>query len=139
VSTQEGSTPYPPQLVIEQIGPGEEVTGYRAVHVPDVDDPQLERSFRSHYEMGLEPQPAERQHAAIFMAVSLWSEPEIVARFARRFPVMGAYIARVVMAHGLGLDRLDPSAERNPKHLTVWGTRGSLAASVVEIYPVEGT
>ncbi|MGH2764002.1 MAG: hypothetical protein ACRDL4_06310 [Thermoleophilaceae bacterium] len=128
--------PYPLNLPIQQIGPDEQIEAFRAVHVASVDDSELELSFRSHYELGLKPQPAERQHAAIYMALSLWLDPEIIEGLARRFPVIGSHIARVQLAYGAGLDRLDPSAERNPQHLTIWGTRESFPPMVADIYPV---
>ena len=127
---------YPPDLLVHQIPDGERIVGFRAVHVPSRSDPALEESFRSHYEMRLTPQPAEDQHAAIFMAVSLWRRGEIVVRLSRKYSKFGSYVARVELGHGSGFDYLDPELELNPQHLTIWGTKAQLAHAVVDILPI---
>lgn len=136
MATPGSPTPYPPVLAISQIPPGETVEGFRAVHVPTPQDPDLPLSLCSHYEMRLGAQPAEEQHAAIYMAVSLWTSKEIVAKLARRHAKFGQWVARLELVHGHGFDRLDPALELNPKHLTVWGDRDQLARTVVDIVPV---
>ena len=127
----------PPGLLLHPIRQDETFEAYRAVKVPDPLDVALEESFRSHYEAALPPQPLESQHAAIYMAVSLWKREDKIVRLARRFSKLGRYVARLELRYGYGLDYLDPSHERDLDHLTIWGTRESIAELVVDIVPID--
>ncbi len=124
-------------MLLHSIAEGQTVEAYRAVKVADPLDVDLEESFRSHYEARLPPQPLESQHAAIYMAVSLWKREEKIVKLAQRFTKLGRHLARLELRHGCGLDYLDPSYERDLDHLTIWGTRESLAALVVDIVPID--
>ena len=137
MNAADGPDPYPRELFVRQVERDETIEAFRAVEVPDTDDPDLPLSFRSHYEVGLAPQPAENQHAAIYMAVSFWTDSDIVIGLAQRFSKLGRYLARLELVYGYGFDRLDPSAETNRQHLTIWGTRERLAQVVVDIVPID--
>ena len=121
------------------MGPDQRFEAYRAVHVPDRDDPALAHSFRSHYEMGLRPQPLEEDRTSIYMAVSFWRDDRKVVHFARKVGLekFGRYLARLELGYGFGFEFLDPELERNPRHLTIWGTRDKLAQAVVDIVPID--
>ena len=71
------------------------------------------------------------------MAVSFWTDSDIVIGLAQRFSKLGRYLARLELVYGYGFDRLDPSAETNRQHLTIWGTRERLAQVVVDIVPID--
>ncbi len=124
-----------PDLRIRAVQPEECVEGYRAVRVATLNDPALPDSFRSHYEEGREPRYRQTQHHALHHAVSLWRDKETMAALIRKFPKLGGHVARVQLTFGLGFDYLDPAAEENPRHLTVWGAPDAFASSVVEIFP----
>lgn len=126
----------PADLLIREIPAGELLEGFRVVKVAHQDDPGLPDSFRSHYEEGCEPRRVEEQHAVLHMGLSFWLDRELAAKLARRFPWIGGYTAYVRLAPGFGFDWLDPSGERNPKHLSVWGNPETLAQFVVDIVPV---
>lgn len=124
-------------LLVRRVEPDEQIEAFRAVHVADPEDADLALSFRSHYEIPLKPQPLEEDRTALYMAVSLWLTPEPVIKFAQRLPKFGQFLARVDLRHGSGFDCLDRSLERNPQHLTIWGTREKLARAVVDIVPID--
>lgn len=126
-----------PSLLLHEIPEGEVFVGYRAVEVADRFDVAIEQSFRSHYEKRLPRQPPERRHAAIYVGISLWKQESIIMKLARRHPKLGRFVARLELPHGLGFDYLDPAAERNPQHLSIWGTRADLANAVIDIVPID--
>lgn len=105
--------------------------------VAGLDDPDLWRSFRSHYEEDLPPRYQQTQHAALHMAVSFWRTESTARAVAQKFPRHGSHIARVELQHGAGFNYLDPDVELNPQHLTIWGAAETLAAAAVDIVPVE--
>jgi hypothetical protein len=124
-------------LVVYPIGRDERIEAYRAVHVSDPADPDLQLSLRSHYEIPLKPQPLEDDRSVLYMAVSLWRDPSVVVTLAQRYEKFGRHLARLDLGYGSGFDYLDPSLERNPKHLTIWGPREKLALAVVDIVPID--
>lgn len=126
-----------PRLVLHEVAPEQCIEGFHTVKVATLDDPALPDSFRSHYEEGLKPRYHQTQHAAIHMAVSFWRDEEMCRVLAKSYPQHGSHIARVHLTSGNGFNYLDPSLEMNPRHLTVWGGPGRLAAAVVAIVPVE--
>lgn len=126
-----------PQISVFEVAPEECVRGFRTVKVSTLDDPNLWRSFRSHYEEGSKPRYRETQHAALHMAVSFWRTRETAIRLAENFfPKHGEHVAQVVLTFGHGFDYLDPAMELDPEHLTVWGGAARLAAAAVDIVPV---
>jgi hypothetical protein len=126
----------PPHLLIREIPADAVLEGFRVVKVGQQDHPDLADSFRSHYEEGCEPRNVEGQHAVLHMGLSFWRDREQAAKLARRCPWIGGYTAHLRLAAGFGFDSLDPSCERNAKHLSVWGDPERFAQFVVDIVPV---
>lgn len=126
-----------PQLVVRQIEPELYLEAFHTVRVGEIDHPDLSLSFRSHYEEDLAPRFRQTQHAALHMAVSFWRNQEKCWGIANKyFPKHGEYIARVVLPFSHGIDYLDPAAELDPEHLTIWSQPETLARAVVDIVPV---
>lgn len=100
----------------------------------DLYEPELVDSFRSNYELEREPRRRERESTPIHMGVSVYLSLEQARDTARRWPRLGAFVAR--------LELLPPSAASFaltsfPGHLTVWGRAADLVGAVVSIVPVE--
>jgi hypothetical protein len=127
---------FPSTLLVREIGQQECVVGFRTVRVGEIGHPDLWKSFRSHYEEGLEPRYQQTQHAALHFAVSFWRDREVALALAKRFPNHGNYLAQVLLRASQGFNFLDQSAEYNPKHLTIWGQPARLAKAVVAIIPI---
>ncbi len=87
----------------------------------------------------MEPRYQQVQHSALHMAISFWREYDVAYKIAQTYSEHGDYIATVVLTSGRGFNVLDRAAEKNPKHLTIWGQPVSLARAVVAIVGVERT
>jgi hypothetical protein len=127
---------FPSTLLIQEISPGDCLVGFRTVRLGEIGHPDLWKSFRSHYEEGLEPRYQQTQHAALHFAVSFWRDRDVALALAKRFPSHGNYLARVLLRALQGFNFLDQSAEYNPMHLTIWGQPVRLAEAVVDIIPI---
>ena len=99
------------------------------------DDEQAVRSsFRSNFETGRAPHPADLHATIIRMAVSVFEDSEVPTRFARKNPRrIGTHVAKVGLVPGRGVCLADTSG---PGHWSIWGTPEELAGMVVDVAAV---
>lgn len=127
-----------PPLLIHALALDECIEAYRAVFVGEPEHPDLPASFRSHYEMGMDPRREQIDYAVRHTGVSMWRNQDKMVAIARKYwPKLGEFVARVELRHGRGFNYLDPSCERDPEHLTTWGDPEKLAGAVVDIVPID--
>lgn len=118
-----------------------EITGtavlriYRITKTDKRDDPAFVGSFKSHYELGQPPRRAETGWTIIYMGVSSYETKNRAVGTAEAFPVIGNYVAEVVLTAGNGFNYANTGP---PGHLTVWGDPFKLAAAVADVVPVAG-
>lgn len=123
----------PPHIEVCEMRPNTELTVYRIVRSEHADDPVFQNSFRSSFDLEKPPRGVERSSAVIHMGISAYREPGAAIETARRWPKLGDYLARVVLAGGNGFNwaRTGP-----PLHLTVWGDPVKLSEAVADITPI---
>lgn len=119
---------------VDDYAPGREFRLYRAVRSDNLEDPVLEDSFRSHYELGVEPRGAKRP-ASLHMALSMFDRREGAAGVALRWRKIGDYVAELVMRPGFGIDFARTGGM--PGHFSVWGRPPDLVELVVGIVQLE--
>jgi hypothetical protein len=118
------------QLVVYEVEDETELELYRIVRTDVGESSEFVDSFRSHYELGAPPRRLERRSAIIHMGLSTYRSRSQAAGTARRFPIIGAYLARLRLVPGRGFNFADTA---HPGHVSVWGDPLALAASVVDI------
>jgi hypothetical protein len=106
---------------------------FRIVRSEVEDDPALENSFRSHYELAWKPRGPERSSAVLHMGISVHVNSADAEGTARRFRKIGGYVAQLVLRPGNGFNYAHTA---QPGHLTVWGDPLKLCASIDRIRPV---
>lgn len=89
--------------------------------------------FTSKMMQGHWPQRRDRQHPNEWVGLSMFDSAELARRMARRFPILGTWVATV---------QLDPRRVIVAKtfgegHYTVWGHPLAGLDAVAEIEPVE--
>jgi hypothetical protein len=100
---------------------------FRAIVDPD----QIEEDFKSNYERGRSPHPADLRATVLHMAVSLFEDPRTVARVARRAPNrLGRYIVTIEIRPGFGVCVADTSG---PGHWSVWARPAQLREFVTDV------
>jgi len=118
---------------IVMVGVTTPVTLYRGCHGREMS--HLIDAMRSNYELGIAPHPAARRAIALFMAVSMFEDVDVVRRNAQRRPDrIGTHLATVELRPGLGICRAD-TASRG--HWSIWGLPGQLAECVVDVIPID--
>lgn len=93
-----------------------------------------ERDFYSAMMVGrTPPRPDERERPELWAGVSLFDSPETARRRARRFPALGAFLARI----GEPDPRwsiIKPTLSNG--HYTAWGRAEIFLAAITDIIPV---
>jgi hypothetical protein len=111
----------------------ESITLYRGCH--GVADADLIASMRSDYEVGRPPHPSERRAIALYMAVSMFENGELLQRIALRRPArVGTYVGRFELRPGHGICIADTGSDG---HWSVWDLPGQLAGCVVDVIPID--
>jgi hypothetical protein len=123
----------PSRLVVLGLEPNLEVDVYRIVRSDLLDDPVLENSLKSNYELSEPPRKVERLSTAVHMGISSYLSPRDAIDTARKFDKLGDYVAQVRLRPGRGFNY---ARTGHPGHLTVWGDPVKLLESVVDITPV---
>lgn len=111
----------------------EELELFRVVHVERPHHPWLATDLTSNYERGARPRRIERVFSVVHMAVSTFTTPAAARALARRYPDIGAHIARLRLPGGAGFCVDQPPAGA---HRSLWGAPLQLAACVVDVEPV---
>jgi hypothetical protein len=114
--------------------PNLEVDVYRIVRSDVPDDPVLENSLKSNYELSEPPRKVERLSTAVHMGISTYLSPGDAVGTARKFDKLGDYVAQIALRPGRGFNY---ARTGHAGHLTVWGDPVKLLESVVDITPVE--
>lgn len=118
----------------------EELEVFRLTATDDPADPVFEDSFRSRYELDLPPRrnTPEEGHAPLLMGVSVFRRVEQAMetglRVRARGRNIGDYVARLRLRPDEGFDLADTGSRG---HLTIWCDSVKLAASVVDIVPLQ--
>lgn len=103
---------------------------FRAV----VDPGQIENDFRSNHERGRSPHPTDLRATVLHMAVSLFEDPTVVRRLAKRAPErLGRHVATLDPAPGFGVCVADTSG---PGHWSVWARPDQLREFVTEVHGI---
>jgi hypothetical protein len=118
------------------------MSAHRDFHVVVLDEPrrlyrgildpsQLEDAFKSNYELGRSPHPADLRATVLHMALSFFEDPDVLRRLARRYPRrIGTYVATVDLEPGQGVCVADTAG---PGHWSVWGRPAQLAAFTADV------
>ncbi len=104
---------------------------YRVVltNPPTVDD------FKSKAELGLPAPPAgARDVRQLWDGISVFSTEAQARRAARRYPLLGSYVARLQIPSAAEIRSERTLA--SPGHDTLWGDSSVLLAFVTEVVPV---
>jgi hypothetical protein len=97
--------------------------------------PDLVAAMRSNYEVGRSPHPAERRAIAVYMAVSMFEDGELLRRLALRRPDrIGTHLARIELRPRLGICMADTGSD---DHWSIWGLPNQLAECVIDVVPTE--
>ncbi len=107
---------------------------YRIVRSYNVEDPVFINSLRSHYEMQAQPRNIEKRAASIHMGLSVYTTLEQAAETARKWPVIGSFVAQLELSAGHGFNFADTGP---PGHLTLWADPVKLARTAGDISSVE--
>jgi hypothetical protein len=91
-------------------------------------------SFVSSYERGSPPRGWEARNVLIQMGLSTFWRREQAEATARRFPVIGDHVARLVLRHGSGFAYARTGSRG---HVTIWGRPLQLVEAVADITPIE--
>lgn len=94
----------------------------------------LTESFTSSFALDRPPRGWERRSAVIQMGLSMFERPDQAIATARRFPVIGGFLAHVRLAADRGFATADTGP---PGHLTVWGHPLQFMNAVVDISSVD--
>ena len=133
-----GRPPYPDELRLRRLD--HELEVFRLTVTDDREDPAFQDSFRSRYDLDLPPRRStpEEEHAALLMGISVFRRQEQAMKTARKVRIarrdIGGYVARLLLVPEIGLNIADTGSRG---HLTIWGDAVKLAASVVDIVPIE--
>lgn len=118
-------------LRVEHILPElvESITLFRGVSgpAPSVLD------FVSNHSAGRPSRGIEQRSTPVWMAVSMFDSPEILASKIRRFPKIGTHVAEIVLESGLGFAVARTGATG---HVSVWGNPAALDLATRDVYPV---
>jgi hypothetical protein len=123
----------PSRLVVLGLEPNLQVDVYRIVRSDVLDDPVLENSLKSNYELSEPPRKVERLSTAIHMGISTYLSPDDAVETARKFDKLGDHVAHLTLRPGRGFNY---ARTGHTGHLTVWGDPVKLLESVVDIRPV---
>jgi hypothetical protein len=107
---------------------------FRIVRSDVPEDPVLLNSLRSHYELGEEPRKVERSSTVLHMGISTYFAAGVAHGTAKRFPVIGEFVARLTLRPGQGFGFVHTG---HRLHLTVWGDPIKLHEAVADIKPVQ--
>lgn len=118
---------------LEELGADDEMVVYRIVREPDPGSPAYADSFRSHAELGLPPRGPEQSHPLVYEGISVFESREAAVETARKFPVIGSYVAELLVAAETGARFFRWGANG---HLTLWGDPLKLAGATVDTIPV---
>jgi hypothetical protein len=104
--------------------------GCRGSHMQD-----LVAAMRSNYEVGRSPHPAERRAIAVYMAVSMFENDQLLRRLALRRPDrIGTHLACIELRPRLGICIANTGSEG---HWSIWGLPTQLAECVIDVVPTD--
>jgi glutathione synthase/RimK-type ligase-like ATP-grasp enzyme len=90
-----------------------------------------EEDFKSNYERGRSPHPADLRATVLHMAVSMFGDRNAVRYLAGRYPRrVGEFVAALDLQPGFGVCDADTSG---PGHWSVWGRPAQLRDFVASI------
>jgi hypothetical protein len=107
---------------------------YRIVRGADRSAPAVLDSMCSHYERGALPRGYERRLAVIHMGLSVFSTRAAASAMARKWPMIGMFVAELDLEPGNGFCLADTG---QPGHWTMWGRPLQLLSSIADILHVE--
>jgi hypothetical protein len=117
------------RIEVSVVRRGEELTLYRVCR----GDAGL-ASFVSSFARHRPPRGWESRNVLIQMGLSTFQRRDRAEAVARRFPIIGDHVARLVLEQGWGF----AYAHTGPRgHVTVWGRPLQLLAAVIETTPIE--
>jgi hypothetical protein len=119
--------------VVVGVSSGETLDLFRIVKTDQQDD-ALAASFTSSFALDRPPRGWEQRSVVIQMGLSMFERTSQAASTARRFPIIGSFVARVRLTPNLGFGTADTGP---PGHVTVWGRPLQLVAAVVDISSVD--
>jgi hypothetical protein len=121
------------RIVVVGVRSGETLELFRIVTKLER-DATLAKSLTSSCALARPPRGWEQRSALIHMGLSMFEQPGQAAATARRFPIIGGFVARVHLTaeHGFGTADTGP-----PGHRTVWGRPLQLMEAVVDISSVD--
>jgi hypothetical protein len=122
-----------PLLVVRELLPDYELPVFRIVKTDNIDDLELVNSFKSHYEIGRMPRGGAVRPAILHMGISVYLRPEDARETARKWPVIGAFVALLQLTSGQGFNIAETG---HPGHRTVWGDPFKLRNTLVDIVSV---
>ena len=122
----------PALLEVYEVPAGSRLELLRIVRHGDRDDPRLRASFMSNFQSGKRPRGSEYRSTVIQMGLSMYEEASQAEQTARAFPVIGRYIARLLLTARNGFNL---ASTGQPGHWTVWGRPDQLVAAIADIYP----
>jgi hypothetical protein len=97
-------------------------------------NPPTAEDFTSPMMLGKPPQRRERQYPGEWAGLSMFDSVESARAMARRFPILGGWIATVQ----LDPRRIVARPTFGPGHYTVWGPPSALLDAVVSLQVAEG-
>lgn len=106
---------------------------WRIVKTDERGDPAFLDSLRSNYDLGRPPRRREEHWSIVHMGISTFSDPRAAAGTARKWPVIGEWVAQIALTHGQGFNVAHTGM---PGHLTLWGDPIKLLEAVVDIVAV---
>ena len=115
--------------------PAQSGPGGRAFYRVVVNNPPTEADFRSKAELGA-PMPSAVSEGIrhLWDGISVFATRAQAARVARRFPLLGAFIARLSIDDQSGI-RFERTTA-TPGHYTLWGNAQQLVACVIDVNEV---
>jgi hypothetical protein len=122
----------PALLEVYEVPAGSELELFRIVRNADLDDPRLSASFMSNFQTGKPPRGSEYRSAVIQMGLSMYEESSQAEQTARAFPIIGRYIARLLLTTRSGFNL---ASTGQAGHWTVWGRPDQFVAAIADIYP----
>ena len=98
-------------------------------------DPPTREDFQSNAARG-RPLPGEPEFARLHDGLSTFASLDQAARKARQYPMLGRFVAELVISDSSGV-RIERTILRSRGHHTVWGTPEMLLGCVVRVQPVD--
>jgi hypothetical protein len=122
----------PPLFEVYEVPEDEDLELFRIVRSDSPDAARLRAYFMSNFQSGKPPRGTESRLAVLQMGLSMYEEASQAEQTAQLFPVIGRYIARLVLTSRNGFNL---ASTGQAGHWTVWGQPDQFVAAVADIYP----